>query len=120
MRHLKLFEDIKWEVEHPLYLAHILTFKTGETAKILLNEFERATVPVLGVAVHYIPRFDKVSMTGGQITTKDQAYRVLYQTNVIVGTSHIPEEINAFIERAETLAKLNPDPTRWKEAFTEQ
>lgn len=115
MKRLQVFEEIEFEVEHPLYLARIQQIPTGETVKVRLNEFEVKSVPTFGVCILYLPKYDRVSMTGGAITTDDQAYRVLYETRIVVGFGHTHQHLMDLTRKAQHLAEANPDPAQWKE-----
>lgn len=120
MRKLEVFEVIEFEVEHPLFLARVQQYATGETAKVMLNEFERTSVPIFAIKILYLPKFERTSVTGEALADAKSAYRVLYEVSVIVGMSHLPDELMRLTGLAQLLAEVNPDPADWKEDYEQQ
>lgn len=103
-----IFEDIEFEVEHPLYLARISQVPTNEKALVILPDKSTVSYPTFAVQVRYIPRYETAPAFG-------TAYRVLYETSIIVGYGFTDEDLDVLTEKAEHLAETKADPTEWTE-----
>lgn len=112
MKKLRMFKEIEFEVEHPLYLARIGQIDSGRMKKVSLNEFEVKTLPIQIVYVQYLPKYSQVPSDFAP-----SAYRSLYEAKVVVGKSALPEEVEALLAKARNLALVNPDPSNWKETL---
>lgn len=115
MKKLMIFDDIAYEVEHPLFLARIQMVPTERFAKVMINEFERKSVPIYAVQVVYVPKFDRVGIDGGPFAGMESAYRVLFKCAITVGESHLKPVLMELTHMAQHLAEGNPDPAEWSD-----